>query len=346
MRSRCPPVSPTLKAPFPWFGGKARIAAQIWARLGDVPSYVEPFFGSGAVLLARPHAPRIETVNDADGMVANFWRAVGAAGDEFARHADWPVNEADLHARHLWLIGQRERLTERLMADPDFFDAKAAGWWAWGASCWIGSGWCSGKGPWGVVDGVFTHLGDTGVKRQMPHLGDAGRGVNRQMPHLANAGQGVNRQMPHLGNAGQGAFAELQQRLRRVRVVCGDWSRVLGDCVLFPSGALCGVVLDPPYRSENSIEYAAGGAMDHAALEAWCRENGERRELRIALCGYEGEYDLPGWSVVPWKAAGGYGSQGDGLGRENSAKERVWFSPHCLPEHKARDLFDFAEASP
>ena len=319
MRSRCPPVSPTLKAPFPWFGGKARIAAQIWARLGDVPSYVEPFFGSGAVLLARPHAPRIETVNDADGMVANFWRAVGAAGDEFARHADWPVNEADLHARHLWLIGQRERLTERLMADPDF-DAKAAGWWAWGASCWIGSGWCSGKGPWGVVDGVFTHLG--------------------------SAGQGINRKMPHLGSAGQGAFAGLQQRLRRVRVVCGDWSRILGDSALFPTGALCGVVLDPPYRSENSIEYAAGGAMDHAALEAWCRENGERRELRIALCGYEGEYNLPGWGITAWKAKGGYGSQGAGAGRANAARERVWFSPHCLPEHKARDLFDFAEASP
>jgi len=332
--------TPDLKAPFPWFGGKARVAAQVWARLGDVPSYVEPFFGSGAVLLARPHAPRVETINDADGMVANFWRAVGAAGDEVARHADWPVNEADLHARHLWLIGQRERLTERLMADPDFYDAKAAGWWAWGASCWIGSGWCSGKGPWGVVDGVFTHLGNEG------------RGVNRQMPHLSNEGRGVNRKMPHLGDAGRGVFDELQQRLRRVRVVCGDWSRVLGDSVLFPvarpgsAGALCGIFLDPPYRSQNSIDYAGGLAVDHAALEAWCRENGARPELRIALCGYEGEYDLPGWGVTEWKAHGGYGRQGDGAGRANAARERVWFSPHCLPEHKARTLLDFAEVSP
>ena len=42
------------KAPFPWFGGKARIAAQVWQRFGDVRNYVEPFFGSGAVLLNRP----------------------------------------------------------------------------------------------------------------------------------------------------------------------------------------------------------------------------------------------------------------------------------------------------
>ena len=340
-----------LKAPFPYFGGKSRVAAAVWERLGDVPSYVEPFFGSGAVLLARPHAPRIETVNDADGLLANFWRAMVHSPEEVARWADWPVNEADLHARHLWLVGQRERLTERLMADPDFFDAKAAGWWVWGASCWIGSGWCSGRGPWGVVDGVFAHLGTAGqgvkrklphlgagrgVKRQLPHLGSAGRGVKRQPPHLGSAGQGVNRQPPHLGSAGQGVAAALMpvaERMRRVRVVCGDWSRVLGDSVLFPTvraaGALCGVMLDPPYRSANAIEYAGGG-VDHAAIEAWCRDNGDRPQLRIALCGYEGEYDLPGWSVMAWKAHGGFGNQGQGRGRKNSTKERIWFSPHCL----------------
>ena len=60
-----------LTAPFPWFGGKSRVADIVWDRFGDVANYVEPFFGSGAVLLARPHPPRIETVNDLDCMVAN-----------------------------------------------------------------------------------------------------------------------------------------------------------------------------------------------------------------------------------------------------------------------------------
>ena len=40
-----------LKAPFPWFGGKSRVADIVWDRFGDVANYVEPFFGSGAVLL-------------------------------------------------------------------------------------------------------------------------------------------------------------------------------------------------------------------------------------------------------------------------------------------------------
>ena len=45
-----------MKAPFPWFGGKARIAPMVWERFGNVANYIEPFFGSGAVLLA--HRPR------------------------------------------------------------------------------------------------------------------------------------------------------------------------------------------------------------------------------------------------------------------------------------------------
>jgi len=109
---------PKLKAPFPWFGGKSRVAHLVWERFGDVPNYVEPFAGSLAVMLARPHAPRIETVNDLDCFIANFWRAVQQAPEEVARWADWPVNEADLHARHLWLVN-REEFRERMKSDPD-----------------------------------------------------------------------------------------------------------------------------------------------------------------------------------------------------------------------------------
>ncbi|MFK5173473.1 DNA adenine methylase, partial [Propionibacterium freudenreichii] len=64
----------TLDAPFPYFGGKRRVAPEVWRRFGDVKNYVEPFFGSGAVLLGRPetHTSGIETINDLDGYVANF----------------------------------------------------------------------------------------------------------------------------------------------------------------------------------------------------------------------------------------------------------------------------------
>src|SRR5689334_12022497 len=61
-----------LKAPFPYFGGKSRIADQVWARFGAIENYVEPFFGSGAILLNAPNPGHTETVNDADGLLANF----------------------------------------------------------------------------------------------------------------------------------------------------------------------------------------------------------------------------------------------------------------------------------
>ena len=137
-----------IKAPFPYFGGKSRVAAAVWERFGDAGNYVEPFAGSLAVLLGRSHPARIETINDLDASIANFWRAVQADPDAVAQWADWPVNEVDLYARHLWLVNQGRALVNpaALEADPDYYDAKVAGWWVWGISQWIGSGWCAARG--------------------------------------------------------------------------------------------------------------------------------------------------------------------------------------------------------
>jgi len=304
-----------LRAPFVWFGGKSRVADIVWQALGNVEHYIEPFFGSGAVLLARPHAAKYETINDADGLLANFWRAVASDPDTVAEHAAHPVNECDLHARHLWLVNAKPVITDRLMADPDWFDAKAAGWWVWGINCWIGSGFCSGEGPWVNEGGVF-------VKR------DTGRGVNRQLPHLGDTGRGVNRQ-----EFLQGWFADIKARMHEVRVACGDWSRVCGPSVLRSAGGVTGVFLDPPYDlTMRSAVYAneSGCAAD---VLAWCAANGNAPDLRIVLAGYDGEHnalEAKGWRVHAWKTGGGFGAGKGQRGEENSSKERLWFSPQCL----------------
>ena len=333
-----------MQAPFPWFGGKSAVAPLVWDALGNCEGYVEPFFGSGAVLLARPHVGKFETVNDFDGLLANFWRAIRQAPDAVADAADWPVNEADLHARHLWLVGKRESLTVRLCGDPDYFDAKAAGWWLWGACAWIGSGWCSGVGPWIERDGVMVD------SRQLPHL-SAGQGVNRKLPHLSE-GRGVNRQLPHLSE-GRGVnrklfitewLQELSDRLRDTRVACGDWSRIVGPSVTGAGGGVCGVFLDPPYDQGERADVYACETPVAADVRAWCAANGNNKALRIVLAGYDGEHNELtelGWRVDEWKAKGGYGSQGDGRGRDNSKRERLWFSPHCLGK-RAPTLFDEA----
>ena len=303
-----------LQAPFPWFGGKSRAASLIWSRIGDVPNFVEPFAGSLAVLLGRPSEPRIETVNDLDGYVANFWRALQSVPDEVAEYADQPVNECDLHARHLWLVGRKDKFAEQLMADPDFFDAKVAGWWVWGICCWIAGGWCSGRGPWVAVDGVFTKSkAGVGVKRQLPHLGNAGMGVHRTTQLLVEW------------------MRALADRLRRVRVCCGDWSRICGPSPTTALG-ITGVVLDPPYADTKRCGevYRVDSLSVAHDVREWAIAHGDDPKMRIALCGYEGEHNMPeSWECVPWKARGGYGSQSKS-GNENAARERIWFSPHCL----------------
>ena len=204
----------TLKAPFPYFGGKSRIAGVVWEALGDVGHYVEPFAGSLAVLLARPawHKRGVETVNDIDHYLVNFWRALRAAPDEVAYYADWPPSEADVTARHIWLVNEGRERIANMEADPEAYDAKVAGWWVWGLSCWIGGGWCSGNGSWTVHDGklVRRDSNERGVKRQRIHLGDAGQGVNRQLVH-AGGGRGVNRKLIHLGDAGKGVNRQILQ---------------------------------------------------------------------------------------------------------------------------------------
>lgn len=305
---------PQVVAPFPWFGGKSRAAPIIWNALGDVPHYIEPFAGSLAVLLSRPHKPRVETVNDLDCYLANFWRATSQDPGSVAKWADSPVNEADLSARHQWLVNQAS-FRERMKTDPDHFDVKVAGWWVWGISSWIGQGWCSSS-KHGSSEAPQL------VGRQLPLLGGGGahgNGVHgtRNFPRETKTQSILD------------WFSALQIRLRRTRVACGDWARVLTNGVL-TGHPVTGILLDPPY-SEGTIQYAVGEGVS-AKTREWAIANGSNPSLRIVFCGYEGEHPMPSdWTEVPWKASGGYGSQGKGAARENSTRERLWLSPHCLP---------------
>ena len=120
---------------FPYFGGKRRAAAQVWAALGPVKRYIEPFFGSGAVLLRNPHPlPLSELVNDKDHHIANLWRALQVDPDEVLRMASAPCSEVELRARHKWL----EAWTPPDFDDPQACDPTMAGVWLWRACVSIG----------------------------------------------------------------------------------------------------------------------------------------------------------------------------------------------------------------
>lgn len=348
-----------LAAPINYMGGKSKAASLVWSLLGTVDNFCEPFCGSAAMLLARPDPAGVETINDFDCFVSNMWRALANDPDEVAYHASWPVIETDLHARQLWLVAHRDEIKIK-MDDPDFYDAKVAGWWIWGMCNWIASGWCSGTGPWvwdgekvvhkkdlgeafGDTKGIPTH-DQNGINRIIPN--HAQQGINRIIPNKSV--RGIRRVKPLTSLTGINRdeyiadwFNLLYNRLRDVRVTCGDWGRIVTPSYTTFHG-LTGVFLDPPYEKGN-MDYGAGGMGLGISTDVrrWCAENGDNDQLRIVLCGHAGEHDdllKLGWKIYKWKAGAGYARTEEAVA--NYTSETVWASPHCQIKKQRQSLFD------
>lgn len=298
-------TSDKVKAPYPFFGGKSKVAPIIWKGLGEVTNYVEPFAGSLAILLANPHPAKIETINDIDCFISNFWRAVSKEPEKVAEFAEYPVHEVDLHARHRWLISQAtDEFRLKMNTDPDYYDLKIAGWWVWGIGASIPGNWLQTRGL-----------------NAMPSLSSAGGGIHGLRQEVLDW------------------FNKLQARTKRVRVCCGDWSKVVTPAVTYKNKGLVpkditGVFLDPPYDLKERVKKIYHQDKDiFSEVCRWAIDNGNNPRMRIVLCGYDGDHGIPDtWQSYSWQTNGGMANQalGDSVGKSNKSEERIWFSPHCL----------------
>jgi site-specific DNA-adenine methylase len=322
---------------------------------------VEPFAGSLATLLARPDwtpgKRYVETVNDLNLYVVNFWRSIKNDPEAVAYWADYPILEADLHARHAYLTGADTReWRDKVRADSEHYDAKLAAYWVWGLCLWIGTGWCS-EGEHSLT---IPHIAATGkasphlmgvhsLTKQLPMLNANDNGTPKQMgvhshgmrsPAIAkDAEVGVHAVSMMRNTKLHDTFINLHTRLRYVRVTCGDWARLLRPSITTHFG-LTAVLLDPPYAGYEDV-YVAGkrkkGDPDATLsvsmqVRQWALSNGANPLYRIAVCGYGTEHDellQHGWIKEEWKANGGFGNQNPE--NQNRHLERIWFSPHCLP---------------
>lgn len=70
-----------MRPPFAYYGGKVGMSRLIVAMLPPHRVYIEPFFGSGAVLFAK-RPTQHEIVNDLDGDITNFFRVLRDRTDE------------------------------------------------------------------------------------------------------------------------------------------------------------------------------------------------------------------------------------------------------------------------
>lgn len=72
-----------MRTPLAYYGGKQALARQIVPLMPSHRVYLEPFAGGAAMLFAKPPAER-ETLNDLDGTIMRFWRALRDHPDELA----------------------------------------------------------------------------------------------------------------------------------------------------------------------------------------------------------------------------------------------------------------------
>lgn len=295
-----------LKAPFPYFGGKSRVADKVWDALGNVNRYYEPFFGSGAVLLSRPNfdqGSHYECVCEINGLLANAWRSIKHDPEKVIEFCDWPVSHVDLQARIKHMHEQKDSLTNSLKNDPSFCDAK------------IGS--------------YFIYC------MSIASAAEALRSNSRAIPKLHRRLGVVGRiDIPKEIDA-------LFCRLKRVAICCGDWSRICGTSI-DKMGGVVGIFFDPPYSANLIDKEIYGKEIDWTVADRvreWCISYGQRDDFRIVLAGYDEHDSLAdhGWRCEKWKAHGGLSNIAKGGRSINHMRETLWYSPHCLRE---KGLFD------
>lgn len=107
-----------MKPPFPYYGSKSRLAPWIASLLPAHRVYIEPYAGAAAVLFdKRPAA--IEIINDLDGNVVNFFRALREEEDALIRaltytpYAREEYAEADLSSDNLTSVERARRFLVR-----------------------------------------------------------------------------------------------------------------------------------------------------------------------------------------------------------------------------------------
>lgn len=187
-----------------------------------------------------------------------------------------------------------------------FFDAKLAGFWVWGSSLWIGSGFPNG---------------------------------NKGRISMSSAGKGIHSKRMKLNILKN--LESISNRLRHVRVHCGDWKSICGGDWQDNCG-VCGIFFDPPYSDyANRCKDLYRVDSENCAHEVrqWCIKRGSSKSYRIVLAGYFEEHEEllnHGWRFQRWTAQGGLASQSDKQGRENRFRETLFISPYCVG-HKSFD---------
>lgn len=121
-----------MRPPFPYYGGKARLAPWLVSLLPEHRTYVETHAGSAAVLFAKRRSP-VEVANDTDGNVVTFFRMLRERTSDLVRaltltpYARAEYASADLDDLDL---DDLERARRFFVRATQGFNAAGSGRWA------------------------------------------------------------------------------------------------------------------------------------------------------------------------------------------------------------------------
>ena len=250
---------------FPYVGGKYTVAPEINRRFGAITTRIDAFTGSSSWILASPPVA-YEIVNDLDGYVVNYLRAVKYAPGEVARHLDFPRAELELIAYHHYTRDKLPELVSRLGGDPEYYDPVIAARWAYVMAHSLMYEY-KRAGGWSVRDGRLVYERGTGRIR--------GCMTSRHL--LLTRLLKERRVFEYL--------TSLSERLRCVQIWWNDFE-IVAEKADRPDYGIVGILLDPPYpRHLRDFDYDTdnAGVWQRGALGGFQRRQSQIAHRRLRL---------------------------------------------------------------
>lgn len=128
-----------MRSPLTYYGGKARMASMILARMPAHKTYVEPFAGGASIFWAKGPS-QAEYINDKNGQLANFYRVMATQFE-----ALYDRVQGTLHCEHT-----HREACEIYRAEPWRYDAVTRAWATWVACNMSFSGQIGGSFSWAL----------------------------------------------------------------------------------------------------------------------------------------------------------------------------------------------------
>ena len=116
-----PSTKPALKTPITYYGGKQQMLRHILPKIPDHHTYVEPFFGGGAVFWGK-NPSKAEVVNDISNRLITFYKVLKYDLDELQRLIDETFHSRAQH---------RETDAEYEAGEEEISDVLRMAWAVW-----------------------------------------------------------------------------------------------------------------------------------------------------------------------------------------------------------------------